>query len=53
MSAVVADKSNTGIDALPASADAECTVIFNLNGQRVASPQHGLYIINGRKTLLR
>ena len=53
ISAVVADKKDTGIDALPSSTDPKSTVIFNLNGQQVASPQHGLYIINGRKTVLR
>ena len=27
--------------------------IYNLNGQRVAQPQKGLYIQNGRKVILK
>ena len=53
INAVVADKGDTGIDALPSPNDSQSTIIYNLNGQQVASPQHGLYIINGRKTVLR
>ncbi len=53
ISAVVADKGDTGIDALPSYTDTKSTVIFNLNGQRVTSPRHGLYIIKGRKMVLR
>lgn len=34
----------------------ECTLqneVYNLNGQRVAQPRKGLYIVNGKKTVIR
>ncbi len=29
------------------------SVYFNLNGQRVSAPQHGVYVVNGRKVVVR
>ncbi len=49
------DDSATGINTLHNN-DAENAsnpVIYNLNGQRVSKPTKGLYIINGKKTIVR
>ena len=40
----------TGIDNV-ATEKAERTGVFNLSGQRVANPQHGIYIVNGKRSL--
>ena len=47
---VFADEAN-GIDAVTADQSAEG--IFNLNGQRVVAPAKGLYIVNGKKVILK
>lgn len=49
---VVIDGNETGITA-PAAAKEERTVIFNIAGQRVTTPHRGLYIINGKKTIVK
>ena len=41
----------TGIDSIIAEKNAEG--IYNLNGQRVAAPAKGLYIVNGKKVVLK
>ena len=41
----------TGIDNV-ATEKAERTGVFNLSGQRVAKPQHGIYIVNGKKVFI-
>ena len=41
----------TGIDNV-ATEKAERTGVFNLSGQRVANPQHGIYIVNGKKVFI-
>lgn len=43
--------SPEGLDAVTVSPQPQ--VIFNLQGQRVAQPQHGLYVIGDRKVLIR
>lgn len=53
ISAVVADKDDTAIDALPSSTNAQSTIIFNLNGQHVEKPGKGLYIVGGRKLIVK
>lgn len=45
--AIVVD-DQTGISTVAADAT-QGTEVFNLAGQRVAAPRHGLYIVNGRK----
>jgi hypothetical protein len=47
---VFADEAN-GIDAV--TADSSVEGIFNLNGQRVTAPAKGLYIVNGKKVILK
>ena len=43
----------SGIEAVKAAAAKGETKIFNLNGQRVAEPQKGLYIVNGQKAVIK
>ena len=43
----------TGIVDTPRQSKAGSGVVFNLNGQRVAAPRRGLYIINGKKAVVR
>ena len=51
----VYDFSTTGISPLIARPAESSAVrgIFNLQGQRVAHPQKGIYIIDGKKTVIR
>ena len=43
---------SAGVESLKASSNGE-DVIYNLQGVRVANPTKGLYIINGKKVLVR
>ena len=45
--------SPSGIEAIKAAAANSEAKIYNLNGQRVAKPQKGLYIINGTKVAIK
>ena len=42
----------TGIETAP-QATKQTSVIYNLNGQKVTNPKSGLYIINGRKVVIK
>lgn len=46
------DETN-GIDALLTKSEEVKTEVFNLSGQRVAQPTKGLYIINGKKVIVK
>lgn len=49
--AIVFDGETTGIEAVAAQkANGE---VYNLNGQRIAAPQKGLFIVNGKKVVLK
>ena len=48
---VVFAGETTGINAVAAEKNVEG--IFNMNGQRVAAPAKGLYIVNGKKVILK
>ncbi len=50
--AVVADNGETGI-SIPCLDSKQPTVIYNLNGQRITTPHKGLYIVNGKKYIVR
>ena len=43
----------TGIIELSAQPTDGMPAIYNLNGQRIAQPKQGLYIINGKKIMIR
>ena len=42
----------TGIDNVTTE-KAERTGVYNMAGQRVAKPQHGIYIVNGKKVVIK
>lgn len=46
------DSSTTGIMSVDAEKPAD-NVYYNLNGQRVTTPQRGIYIQNGRKVIVK
>lgn len=48
------EAETTGIDNVQRiKTNTEDLKIFNLNGQRVSTPQRGIYIINGKKVLVK
>ena len=48
------DDETTGINAVEnGNVEAKATVIYNMNGQRVANPTKGLYIVNGKKVIIK
>lgn len=49
---VYADEA-TGISAVAANGPAERSEVYSLSGQRVAAPTKGLYIVNGKKVVIK
>lgn len=53
---IIFEGETTGINDVSRLNNAEMTsdkVVFNLNGQRIAAPQKGINIINGRKVIVK
>lgn len=50
---VVDDSTVTGIDSINADADAHDDAWYTLSGVRTSRPQHGVYIHNGRKVIVK
>lgn len=50
---VVGDKSTDGIITIGTEDVDDGTVVYNLNGVRVAAPQKGIYVKNGKKLFIR
>ena len=50
---IVFDGSITGISATLVNSEKVNSEIFNLQGQRVAQPAKGLYIVNGKKVIIK
>ncbi len=52
---VTYSETATGIEAVKTAegADLENAVIYNLNGQRIDNAQKGLYIVNGKKVVIK
>jgi len=46
-------KLSTGISNISADKSLEGAVFYNLNGQRVEKPAKGLYIVNGKKVVIK
>ena len=46
------DDETTGIEELKNSKTEELKSYYNLNGQRIANPSKGLYIVNGKKVII-
>lgn len=54
MTFVFDDGEATGIENVDAAEDSEKQdVWYNLNGQRVSRPEHGVYIRNGKKVIIK
>lgn len=53
LSFVLNDGMTTGIDAVQGEGLKANSEYYNLNGQRVAQPTKGLYIMNGRKVIIK
>lgn len=49
---VFADDETNGIESIK-TVKAENNVFYNLNGQRIMQPTKGLYIVNGKKVILK
>ena len=48
------NSGTTGIEELkPSAIDLKREGVYNLNGQRVAKPTKGLYIVNGKKVIIK
>ena len=48
------DEETTGINAVEnMKPEVEDNVYYNLNGQRVMNPGKGLYIVNGKKVIIK
>lgn len=47
------DDETTGISEVGKTEDAKDNVYYNIAGQRVAQPKNGLYIVNGKKVILK
>ena len=47
------DEETTGVADVRSKMADERSDIFNLNGQRIAQPTKGLYIVNGRKVIVK
>ncbi|MBR3453795.1 MAG: hypothetical protein IKH26_00575, partial [Bacteroidaceae bacterium] len=45
--------SPTGVDALRISNQGDSDEIFDLTGRKVTAPQKGIYIVNGKKYLIK
>lgn len=47
-------ETTTGIDSVQSAKESTGNLkIYNLNGQRVSTPQRGIYIVNGKKVLVK
>ena len=46
------DEEATGISDIAGSANSGETKVYNLSGQRVTNPHHGIYIVNGKKVYI-
>lgn len=49
---VTLSKGGAGIDQVQTNTLSGQRVIYNLRGQRVANPTHGIYIVDGRKVII-
>ena len=50
---VMLTTETTGIAAVNKTDGADHRVVYNLNGQRIAAPQKGLNIVNGKKLIVK
>lgn len=54
LNVVVDDSETTGVsEKLNVSSEKSSTAVYNMQGQRVAQPTKGLYIVNGKKVIVK
>ena len=54
LNVVVADSETTGVsEKLNVSSEKSSTAVYNMQGQRVAQPTKGLYIVNDKKVIVK
>ena len=51
--AIVFEGETTGITNTNCTNDTNISVVYDLSGRRVAQPTKGLYIVNGRKMIIK
>ena len=49
----IQELENSSIEELNHSGNEELKAYYNLNGQRVTNPKRGLYIVNGKKVIIK
>ena len=47
------DDESTGISTVRGDASTRTGAVYDLSGRRVQNPQHGLYIVNGKKVVIK
>ena len=47
------DSETNGISSLTPTLSEDARVVYNMNGQRVNAPTKGLYIVNGKKVIMK
>jgi len=53
VSLVFDDNTTTDIESISTDCQDSGDAYYNLNGQRVENPQHGVYIRNGKKIIIK
>ena len=47
------DDENTGISTVQSDASPQTGIVYDLSGRRVQNPQHGIYVKNGKKVVIK
>lgn len=50
---MVGEEETTGIENLEPAGNGQQTIVYDLQGRRVENPTKGIYIINGKKTVIK
>ena len=51
--AIEVDENSTGITNVKEAVDLKAVIVYDMQGRRIQSPKGGLYIINGRKAVVK
>ena len=50
---MVGEEETTGIENLEPAGNGQQTIVYDLQGRRVENPTKGIYIVNGKKTVIK
>ena len=50
---MVGEEETTGIENLESAGNGQQTIVYDLQGRRVETPTKGIYIVNGKKTVIK